>query len=63
MSEHVRSTRAQYLNGLAVAVAGASISAVLAGAPLWLLVPAAGTSGLLHWLALSAVAQRRQPDH
>ncbi|WP_173089157.1 hypothetical protein [Devosia sp. 1635] len=57
MSQEVKRARAQYLNGLAVALLGSTVSAVPAGAPLWALVPAAALSLLLHWLAVETVRQ------
>ena len=57
MSREVSRTRAQYLNGIAVAPLGSSVSAVCAGAPIWVLVPAAAGSLLLHWQAVRSFRQ------
>jgi hypothetical protein len=45
-------TRAQYLNGLALAVVSITGSAILAGAPTWVLLPAGVASGVLHITAV-----------
>lgn len=55
MTNEVKKTRAQYLNSLAAAAMTLTVSAVLAGAPAWLLVAAAAVSGVLHWAAVRAV--------
>jgi hypothetical protein len=57
MSREVSRTRAQYLNGIAVALLGSSVSAAGAGAPIWVLVPAAVVSLLLHWQAVQTIRQ------
>lgn len=54
MTNETRKARAQYLNGLAVAVMSVATSAILAGAPWWVL-PAAGLASItLHWAAARA---------
>ena len=53
-----RKTRAQYLNGLAVMSLSFAGTAVLAGAPLWVLAPATVLSLVLHWAAVVAVKTR-----
>lgn len=55
MANEAKKTRAQYLNNLAVAALTLTASAVLAGAPVWLLAGAAVISGALHWAAVKAV--------
>jgi hypothetical protein len=55
MSREVSRTRAQYLNGVGVAILGSGFSAVLAGAPIWLLPPVVGVSAALHFAALRSI--------
>lgn len=55
MTEEAKKTRAQYLNGLAIAVISLTVSVVLAGGPLWLLAGAAAVSVLLHLAAVVVV--------
>ena len=55
MTEEPKKARAQYLNGLAVAVVSLAVSAVLAGAQWWMLPPAAAISLTLHWAAVRVV--------
>jgi hypothetical protein len=55
MAEEWKKARAQYLNGLAVATVSLAVSAMLAGAPWWVL-PAAGVVSLtLLWAAVWVV--------
>lgn len=55
MSEEWKKVRAQYLNGLAVAMVSLAVSAMLAGAPWWVLPAAGAVSLTLHWAALRVV--------
>lgn len=55
MSEERKKVRAQYLNGLAVAMVSLAVSAMLAGAPWWVLPAAGAVSLTLHWAALRVV--------
>ena len=56
MTNEQRKTRAQYLNGLAVAVLTVSVPATVSGAVVpWLLVPVLLVSIALHLLAGSTV--------
>ena len=55
MTEEVKKTRAQYLNGLAVTVVGLMVSVVLAGGPWWLLAVAVAVSVVLHLAAVVVV--------
>ena len=55
MSREVTRARAQYLNGIAVALIGSGVSAVGAGAPIWVLVPAGAGSLMLHWQAVQTI--------
>ena len=55
MTEEWKKARAQYLNGLAVAVISLTVSVVLAGGPWWLLAGAAAASVLLHAAAVVVV--------
>ena len=55
MTDEAKKTRAQYLNGLAVAVLSLAVSAVLAGAHWWVLPAAVAISVTLHWVAVRVV--------
>jgi hypothetical protein len=55
MSDEWKKARAQYLNGLAVAIVSLAISAMLAGAPWWVLPAAVAVSLTLHWAAVWVV--------
>ena len=55
MSEEWKKARAQYLNGLAVAVVSLAVSALLAGTPWWVLPAAGAVSLTLHWAAVRVV--------
>lgn len=55
MTEEAKKARAQYLNGLAVAVITITMSVVLAGGPWWLLAGAGALSVALHKLAVRTV--------
>ena len=58
MTSERQKARAQYLNGLAVAVLTGSVSAVVSGAAAaWLLVPAALASVALHAGAVWVVSR------
>lgn len=52
MIDEAKRTRAQYLNGLAVAVIGIAASAVVAGGGWWIFVAGVAASMLLHWAAV-----------
>lgn len=55
MTQEWKKARAQYLKGLAVATVSLAVSAMLAGAPWWVL-PAAGVVSLtLHWATVWVV--------
>ena len=58
MSQEAKRTRSQYLNGIAVALVSTTMSAVIAGAPLWLVGPAVAGSAALHVLAVRATKGR-----
>jgi hypothetical protein len=55
MTEEAKKARAQYLNGLAVAVITITVSVVLAGGSWWLLAVAGALSVALHKLAVRTV--------
>ena len=55
MTEEWKKARAQYLNGLAVAMVSLATTAVLTGAPWWVLPAAVAISVTLHWVAVRVV--------